>query len=279
VIKIIVSKELIEKLKVFGLNSYEAKIWTALLSRGVSTAGELSDIANVPRSRTYDILESLEKKGFIVQKIGKPIKYMAIPPEEVIERLKKQVKESAREREKMLEKIKDTDIFEELKLLHSRGIDLVDPSDIATNLKGRSAMVDQIAMMVKESEKYIYIGITPNTLIYMLPRLKPYLQEAKKRGVKINILMAGKTSEDYSFVNNYIEKIAEIRILPDLEARFVVVDDEEALFMLLAENDTHEVFDPGIWVSSKMFSSALARLFELAWKTAKSIEKKGSIKA
>ena len=278
-IKIIVSKELIEKLKVFGLNSYEAKIWTALLSRGVSTAGELSDIANVPRSRTYDILESLEKKGFIVQKIGKPIKYMAIPPEEVIERLKKQVKESAREREKMLEKIKDTDIFEELKLLHSRGIDLVDPSDIATNLKGRSAMVDQIAMMVKESEKYIYIGITPNTLIYMLPRLKPYLQEAKKRGVKINILMAGKTSEDYSFVNNYIEKIAEIRILPDLEARFVVVDDEEALFMLLAENDTHEVFDPGIWVSSKMFSSALARLFELAWKTAKSIEKKGSIKA
>ena len=179
----------------------------------------------------------------------------------------------------MLEKIKDTDIFEELKLLHSRGIDLVDPSDIATNLKGRSAMVDQIAMMVKESERYIYIGITPNTLIYMLPRLKPYLQEAKKRGVKINILMAGKTSEDYSFVNNYIEKIAEIRILPDLEARFVVVDDEEALFMLLAENDTHEVFDPGIWVSSKMFSSALARLFELAWKTAKSIEKKRSIKA
>jgi len=65
----IVGKEFLTKLKDFGINSYEAKIWTALLSRGVSTAGELSDIANVPRSRSYDVLESLEKKGFVIMKI------------------------------------------------------------------------------------------------------------------------------------------------------------------------------------------------------------------
>jgi len=57
-----------KQLKNLGLNSYEVKIWTALLSRGVSTAGELSDIANVPRSRSYDVLESLEKKGFVKTK-------------------------------------------------------------------------------------------------------------------------------------------------------------------------------------------------------------------
>ncbi|MBS3095823.1 hypothetical protein J4480_00115, partial [Candidatus Woesearchaeota archaeon] len=43
-----------KQIKNFGINGYEVKIWTALLSRGVSTAGELSDIANVPRSRSYD---------------------------------------------------------------------------------------------------------------------------------------------------------------------------------------------------------------------------------
>ena len=41
----IAEKGLIDKLKLFGLNSYEAKIWVALLSRGVSSAGELSDIS------------------------------------------------------------------------------------------------------------------------------------------------------------------------------------------------------------------------------------------
>ncbi|MFW6226360.1 MAG: TrmB family transcriptional regulator, partial [bacterium] len=77
------------------MNSYEAKLWTALLSRGVSTAGELSDIANVPRSRTYDVLESLEKKGFIIMKIGKPIKYLAVDPEEVLKRVQDSIKKDA----------------------------------------------------------------------------------------------------------------------------------------------------------------------------------------
>ena len=48
----IVKEEFLSKIRTyFGLNLYEAKIWTALLSRGIATAGELSDIANVPRSR------------------------------------------------------------------------------------------------------------------------------------------------------------------------------------------------------------------------------------
>ena len=89
----IVKKEFLKKLKDFGLNTYESKLWTALLSRGVSTAGELSDIANVPRSRSYDVLESLEKKGFIIMKLGKPIKYIAVTPSEVVDRVKKRVKE------------------------------------------------------------------------------------------------------------------------------------------------------------------------------------------
>jgi sugar-specific transcriptional regulator TrmB len=75
----IVKDEFLNKLrKIFNLNMYEVKVWTALLSRGTSTAGELSNISDVPRSRTYDILETLEKKGFIVMKIGKPIKFVAL---------------------------------------------------------------------------------------------------------------------------------------------------------------------------------------------------------
>ena len=53
----IVKEEMLSKLRRhFDLNLYEVKLWAALLSRGVSTAGELSDIADVPRSRSYDVL-------------------------------------------------------------------------------------------------------------------------------------------------------------------------------------------------------------------------------
>src|SRR5512136_2728450 len=99
--KMIVKDEFLNKLRrYFCLNLYEVKIWAALLSRGVSTAGELSDISNVPRSRSYDVLESLEKKGFVVHKLGKPIKYIAVPPAEVVERVKKNMKEEAVEKVK-----------------------------------------------------------------------------------------------------------------------------------------------------------------------------------
>src|SRR3989344_221756 len=94
----IVKEEFLSKLRrSFGLNLYEVRIWTALLSRGVSTAGELSDIGNVPRSRAYDVLESLEKKGFVIMKLGKPIKYIAVEPKEVVERAKKLIRNNSDE--------------------------------------------------------------------------------------------------------------------------------------------------------------------------------------
>src|SRR3989344_3799078 len=95
----IVNEEFLGKLRrLFELNLYEVKLWTALLSRGVSTAGELSDMADVPRSRTYDVLESLERKGFIMVKPEKPIGYMAIAPDEVLSRVSKRASEEAEER-------------------------------------------------------------------------------------------------------------------------------------------------------------------------------------
>ena len=134
----IVQKEFLSKLKDFGLNTYESKLWTALLSRGISTAGELSDIAGVPRSRSYDVLESLEKKGFIIMKLGKPIKYIAVSPQEVIERVKKKIEEDSEKQIKMINMIRESDVLEELNMLHKEGIEMVDPVELSGSLKGRS---------------------------------------------------------------------------------------------------------------------------------------------
>jgi len=61
--KMLVKQELINKIKdYFDLNVYETKVWLALISKGVASAGEIASISRVPRSRAYDVLESLEKK-------------------------------------------------------------------------------------------------------------------------------------------------------------------------------------------------------------------------
>ena len=157
----IVKEELLSKLRrYFALNLYEVKIWTALLSRGVSTAGELSDIANVPRSRSYDILESLEKKGFVLMKIGKPIKYIAVPPKEIVERVKKNVRIESDERVKRLEDLKNTDVIEELNSLHTQGVEIIEPSDLSGSLKGRHNLYNHMELTIKGAEDCVTIVTT-----------------------------------------------------------------------------------------------------------------------
>ena len=133
----IVQKEFLVKLKNdFRLNIYEVKIWTALLSRGIATAGELADISGVPRSRCYDVLESLEKKGFIIMKIGKPIKYIAVQPEEIVARVKKNLKTDSEQAIDVFDKLRDTDVFKELDLLYKAGIEHIDPTEISKSIIG-----------------------------------------------------------------------------------------------------------------------------------------------
>src|SRR3989338_1442181 len=95
----IIKQEFIRQIKdFFNLNIYETKVWLALLGKGIASAGEVTEISGVPRSRTYDVLEGLEKRGFAIMKLGKPVKYIAVKPRAIIEKLKNNVKSDAEER-------------------------------------------------------------------------------------------------------------------------------------------------------------------------------------
>ncbi len=263
----IVQKEFLKKIKDFGLNSYEAKIWTALLSRGVSTAGELSDIANVPRSRSYDVLESLEKKGFIIMKIGKPIKYIAVPPEEVLERVKKIVKQDAEKQIETLDELKKTDILDELKLLHTKGVDLVDPTDLTGALKGRSNAYNQLDTMIKAAEETIILVTTEAGLPRKADILGRSLKKASERGVKI-MVAAPLTAKNKDAAAS-LSQFAEVRSLQHVSARFCVADAKEIVFMLMDDTSVHPSYDVGVWLNAPFFAQALTQLFSLAWKELK----------
>jgi len=261
----IVKDEFLSKLRrYFSLNLYEVKIWTALLSRGVSTAGELSDIANVPRSRSYDVLESLEKKGFVVMKLGKPIKYIAVSPPEVVERVKKNMKISADEKIKRLESLKETDVLGELNSLHSQGIELVEPTDLSGSLRGRHNLYNHLELTLKNAEKNVTLMTTTQGLIRKAEGLKPALEKLKKKGVSVKI--AAPITKECKNAVKELAGLAEIRNASDTKARFCVIDDKEVIFMVLDDKEVHPTYDVGIWVNSPFFGSALNNLFDVAWK-------------
>ena len=266
----IVKDEFLSRLrKIFDLNLYEVKVWTALLSRGVSTAGELSNISNVPRSRTYDILETLEKKGFIVMKLGKPIKFVALKPEEVIERVKKNLVVDASEKSKRLEHLKNEEILTELSSLFTQGVKFVEPSDLAGSVKGRQNVYNHLDMMIRESEESITIVTTAAGLNRKMEILMPSLEKAKKRGVKIRI--GTQITNDNKQIAKEMSKVAEIRDMPKMRARFAIVDSQQLLFMVLDDEKVHPNYDVAIWLSTDFFAAAMEQLFEAAWKGFKGI--------
>jgi sugar-specific transcriptional regulator TrmB len=262
----IVQKDFLNKIKDFGLNTYESKLWTALLSRGISTAGELSDIANVPRSRSYDVLESLEKKGFIVMKLGKPIKYIAVPPDEVLERVKKRIAGDADKQTKILESLKESEVLAELTLLHSQGVELVEPTDLSGALKGRNNLYNHLESMIKNSQNSIDIMTTSEGLLRKGEVLKSLLQKAKERKVKIRI--AAPITKETEKVVKVLKNFAEVRH-STINARFCLVDGAQLTFMLLDDKEVHPTYDAGIWVNTPFFASALKQLFESQWKQMK----------
>lgn len=269
----IVEEDFLSKLrKYFALNLYEVKIWTALLSRGVSTAGELSDIANVPRSRSYDVLESLEKKGFVVMKIGKPIKYIAVPPKEVVERVKKNMKKQAEDQLKRLESLKGTEVINELNSLHTQGIELVEPTDLSGSLRGRHNLYNHLELAVRNAENSVTIMTTSGGLLRKIEGLKPVFEQVKKKGVKIRI--AAPMTKETKDAAADLSGVAEIRNSGNSKARFVIVDGKEITFMVMNDEEVHPTYDVGIWVNTPFFCNAVEGLFELAWKDMKPMKGK-----
>ena len=267
----IVKDEFLSRLrKIFDLNLYEVKVWTALLSRGTSTAGELSNISDVPRSRTYDILESLEKKGFIIMKLGKPIKFVALKPGEVVERVKKNLVREAKEKTTRLETLKGDEVLGELDSLFTKGVKFVESADLSGSLKGRQNLYNHLDMMIRSAEKTVTIVTTREGVNRKLEALSESLEKAKKRGIIVRVA-APIDNNNIQFARE-LKKFAEVRNMENINARFVIVDSNQVMFMLLDDEKFHPNYDIGIWVNTDFFAKALEQLFELAWKDMKIIK-------
>jgi len=260
----IVQQDLLKKIKDFGLNSYEAKIWTALLSRGISSAGELSDISNVPRSRTYDVLESLEKKGFVMMKLGKPIKYMAIPPTEVIDIIKKKIREESSRQEVTMDELKKSDVLDQLTQLHTNGIDTVEPTDLVGMLKNRDNVYDYLENMIKKAESSIYIMTSADGMIRKMQYLEKSLKKAADKGISIKILVPH--NKDSEKLEKDLKGIAEVKNYTEIKSRFVLIDDNKLLFFITNDKDVHPSYDVAVWIETSFFAESIKGFFEMAWK-------------
>jgi HTH-type transcriptional regulator, sugar sensing transcriptional regulator len=252
----LLQKETLQELRErFKLNIYEIKIWASLLSKGVAAASELAELSGVPRSRCYDVLESLEKKGFIIMKIGKPIKYIAVQPEAVVERVKKGLLDEAKQQAQMIENLADTDIFLELEQLHKSGLKKIDAESLTDYVIGKNNVNKLMKKLILKAKKQVTFvtneaGIKNDSKVFR----KMYDQVLSKK-LKIKFYTNVPSSDLGIYGLSYQITRHDIR--------FINIDNEELLFIMSDENPEQ---CSGVWIKSPYFVGSLNDLFEKSLK-------------
>ncbi len=257
----VASQETLDALEDIGLNMYERKIYAALISRGVSTAGELSEMTNVPRSRAYDVLESLAEKGFAILKPSKPMQYVAVPPEEALENRKELHRQELEEKMERVDRFKESEAVQELQTLYNEGVQRVEPAEMSGALKGKYNVFKHLGNMMADAEEEIKIMTTDDGLQDIVDNHMDELRSARENGVQVRILAprSDETEEAWETVS----EVADVRAVdPDQEThpegRLHLVDGEQMAFSL-TDDGVHPTQDTAFWSQSKHAASGACR--------------------
>jgi sugar-specific transcriptional regulator TrmB len=264
----IIKPELIKQIKeYFNLNIYETKVWLALLAKGVASAGEIAEISGVPRSRTYDVLESLEKQGFAIMKLGKPVKYIAVKPTIVIEKLKSIALKNAEEKIKTIQQIRETNEYTALQQLYSTGIEPVRHEDISGAIRGKTTIYNHIKELLESAKKEVIICTNVSELQLKSRFFYSVFERLKQNNIKIKIALSGNEKDIKKIGNKHKVKVKSM----EMDSRFFIADNDQVLFIISkGESFNDEI---AVWLNTPFFASSLAYMFDQAT----SSEKKDSL--
>ncbi|MBR9681877.1 MAG: TrmB family transcriptional regulator [Candidatus Altiarchaeota archaeon] len=259
----IVPKRLVDRARHFmGTNLYETRLWLALLNHGISTAGELAEAAGVPRSRSYDVLESLSQKGLVIIKAeGRPLKYAAVPPDQAVSNINKFYEMTAEERKDNLTNLKSSKINGQLKEIYKKGEQVMDMSEITGLVRGKNNVFSQLATLLARSMDTAKIMLTGTDVVEINKFYLDAFKDAKGRGSEVKVLVP-KNSEV-----GELSKYANVKQTEHPMTRGMIVDSKEAMLMFMDPDEVHHSFDAGVCVASPHIARTMDNLFEGVWKS------------
>jgi len=153
----------------FGLSEYESRAYVALVALGSGSANFVAEISQIPRTSAYKVMESLEKKGFVSPKQGRPKSYSPTDPEELSGRLVAEVEESFGK----VARLKD--------LLSERGV-----PQLVYTIIGKDRVLEKLKEMLDKSE-YSFVMSSPSFL-QIRNQLSKAFSNAVARGVRVTVI-------------------------------------------------------------------------------------------
>ena len=185
-----IENSLIDKLQNFGLNQYEAKAYVSLLDIGTSNAYSISKASGIPRSRIYDIIESLTNRGVVMfEETSDNVKnYTALPANVFLERIREEWSSNY------------SDVEKELKLIEAKE---KKEDNYVSTVKGEKSILTFCRNLINDAKEQVVISIWGS----MYSELLPDLQKCIERGCKVSGITFGVENPISSLDKHRIKKI------------------------------------------------------------------------
>lgn len=241
-------------LREIGLTEYESQAYLALVKRGELTAGKVSESTSIPYSKVYSVLYSLEQKGWVEIKGGRPRLYYPRSPVEALRtehlRLENRFEQYHEIVVSELQPLYERrEIKEKPEIWIIRGVE-----NIASNFR-------EIVGRVKR-ELMVALPQIPAELFQMV---LPALEQLQDKRVDVFLLT---TPETLAPVQRFIPYLAEVRVRDEMFGGGVIADGQETLLFL--GQDVTEKHTLAIWSDHVGLTMISKVYFEHLWETAKS---------
>jgi len=250
-------------LQEFGLTDYEIRSYKSLLEIGPATASQLSEASDVPYSKIYEVLGSLEKKGWIEMEHGRPSKYYPKPPSVAMD--------IARSQRENAFKTSEALVLEELQPLYEKK-GVRERPDIWI-VRGDFNVLAKVRETIEHVQKEILAAV-PAIPDLIAEALIPPVKSIVDKGVKVQLMtMKGQMSDPMS----KLSKLCEVRVREQMFGGGIIADGREVI--LLLGQEAEETIGLAIWSDHIGLAKFAKNYFEYLWSDSKPAMGNGDIKA
>jgi sugar-specific transcriptional regulator TrmB len=167
-------KNIIQNLQALNFSQYESKAYLALLHQPHVTGYELAKNSGIPASKIYQVLNKLIEKEIVLVIDEEPVKYVPIPPDEVLSKFRSDYKHNLDILTKKL-----NEIYTESPQIEQ----------YIWNINGRDAILRRVTEFIGSADTEIHLSVWDEELI----EIKECLSTANQRGVKLHIVHYGES--------------------------------------------------------------------------------------
>jgi HTH-type transcriptional regulator, sugar sensing transcriptional regulator len=231
-----------------GLTEYESKTLSTLFSLSEAEAPEVSRLAQVPKTRVYDVLDKLVKKSLVIEIRGRPKKYRVVDAQKALDQLVERKKTELNELEQRVEGIKSD--------IQQGGSGKSKTGETVMKVKDRHDFEKILGQEIESAQESIQ-GFTEITDKHHA--LREAVEKAQERNVNVQLL-------------NYYDPATLKKPLKNVDMKHnehglnaLVIDNKKVIMALSDFKKDNPEYHFTIWHDNRPVANALGHYFTKCW--------------